>query len=60
MPKSFDNFERNRKGDKSRGTRELFGKNTPRGLRIRMEKQTNTEINKVSKPKSKLKSNKGY
>lgn len=55
MPKSFDNFERKRKRDKSRGTRELFGKNTPRGLRIRMEKQANTEINMVSKPKSKLK-----
>ena len=51
MPKSFDKFERKRKSDKARGTKELFGKNTPRGLRIRMEKQVNTEVNKVSKPK---------
>jgi hypothetical protein len=52
MPKSFDKFERKHKGDKGRGTRELFGKNTPRGLRIRMEKQINTEVKKVSNPKS--------
>lgn len=50
MPKSFDKFERKRKGAKGKGTKELFGKNTPRGLRIRMEKQAKTEVNKVSKP----------
>jgi len=58
MPKSFDKFERKRKGDKGRETRELFGKNTPRGLRIRIEKQSNTEDNMISKPKPKPKSKK--
>ena len=58
MRKSFDKYERKRKSDKARATRELFGKNTPKGLRIRMEKQANTDANKVSKQKAKIKSKK--
>lgn len=60
MRKSFDKYERKKKSDKARSTRELFGKNTPKGLRIRMEKQDNTDTNKVSKQitKTKIKSKK--
>ena len=57
MPKSFNKYERKHKGDNKIKTRELFGKNTPRGLRIRMEKMSNTDANKVSKLESKLKNN---
>lgn len=49
MAKSFDKYERKRKGDKGKGTKELYGKNTPRGLRIIMEKQSNIDKNNIVK-----------
>ena len=48
MPKSFDKFERKRKGDKGKGTKELFGKNTPKGLRIKQQKQENMQKKKTN------------